>query len=263
MLTAALLGLLQGVFEWLPVSSQGAVTLAGAYLLGREPDEALALALWLHLGTGLAAAVAFRADVAQLAAEALPGGPPRSQRLRFLVVATLVSAAVALPLLLALGDALPNAGGGAVVSLAIGALMMASGALQLRRPAGGIRMEGEAGLADAVLVGLAQGAAALPGLSRSGLTLAALLTRRMERQAALRLSFLMSIPASVGAALFAGLDSGLLMSGEGAVGAVVAAIVGFASIRALLALAGRVNFGWFVVLVGAGLAAGGAWQLLG
>ena len=59
MLTAALLGLLQGVFEWLPVSSQGAVTLAGAYLLGREADEALALALWLHLGTGIAAAVAF------------------------------------------------------------------------------------------------------------------------------------------------------------------------------------------------------------
>ena len=263
MLTAALLGLLQGVFEWLPVSSQGAVSLAGAYLLGRDPHEALALALWLHLGTGIAAAVAFRADVVQLAAEALPGGAPRSQRLRFLVVATLISAAVALPLLLALGDALPDAGGGAVASLAVGLLMMVSGTLQLRRPPGGVREEGEAGLADAVLAGLAQGAAALPGLSRSGLTVAALLTRRMERQAALRLSFLMSIPASVGAALFAGIDSGLLMSAEGAVGALTAAVVGFASIRALLAVAGRVNFGAFVALVGAGLAAGGAWQLVG
>ncbi|MDE2765312.1 MAG: UDP-diphosphatase [Chloroflexota bacterium] len=263
MLTAALLGLLQGVFEWLPVSSQGAVTLAGAYLLGRDPHEALALALWLHLGTGIAAAAAFRGDVAQLVAEALPGGPPRSQRLRFLVAATLVSAAVALPLLLLVGDALPDAGSGAVVSLAVGALMMASGLLQLRRPSGSVRREEQAGLADAVLAGLAQGAAALPGLSRSGLTLAALLTRRMERQAALRLSFLMSIPASVGAALFVGVDSGLLMSAEGAVGALTAAAAGFASIRALLALAGRVNFGWFVALVGAGLAAGGAWQLLG
>ncbi len=263
MLTAALLGLLQGVFEWLPVSSQGAVTLAGAYLLGREPDEALALALWLHLGTGIAAAVAFRADVVRLAAEALQGGPPRSRQFRFVAVATLVSAAVALPLLLALGDGLSEAGGGVAVSLAVGALMAASGLLQLRRPPEGVRGEGEVTLADAVLAGLAQGAAALPGLSRSGLTVAALLTRRVERQAALRLSFLMSIPASAGAALFAGLDSGLLMSGEGAVGAIVAAIVGFASIRALLALAGRVNFGWFVVLVGVGLAAGGAWQLWG
>lgn len=121
MLTAALLGLLQGVFEWLPVSSQGAVTLAGAYLLGREADEALALALWLHLGTGIAAAVAFRADVVRLAAEALPGGPPRSPRFRFLAVATLVSAAVALPLLLALGDGLSEAGGGAAGPEQVGA----------------------------------------------------------------------------------------------------------------------------------------------
>ena len=263
MLTAALLGLLQGLFEWLPVSSQGAVTLAGAYLLGRDPHEALALALWLHLGTGLAAAAAFRADVAQLAAEALPGGPRRSQRFRFLAVATLVSAAVALPLLVVAGDALPEAESGAAVSLGVGALMMVSGALQLRRPPGAVRGEEEAELGDAVLAGLAQGAAALPGLSRSGLTVAVLLGRRVERGAALRLSFLMSIPASVGAALFAGLDSGLLMSGEGAIGAAAAAVVGFASIRVLLALAGRVNFGAFAALVGTGLAAGGAWQLLG
>ena len=61
---------------------------------------------------------------------------------------------------------------------------------------------------DALVAGVAQGFAVLPGLSRSGLTVAALLSRRIERKEALVLSFLMSVPVSLGAALYASLDTG-------------------------------------------------------
>jgi undecaprenyl-diphosphatase len=114
---------------------------------------------------------------------------------------------------------------------------------------------------DAVLTGIAQGLAVLPGLSRSGLTVAILLGRGMDRTEALAVSFLMSIPASLGAALFAGLKSDGLRTVEGVVGAVVAMVVGLASIRLLLYVAHRANFFWFVLLAGVAIMAGGVMQI--
>ena len=94
---------------------------------------------------------------------------------------------------------------------------------------------------DAVLAGLAQGFAVLPGLSRSGLTVAALLARQIDRREALVLSFLMSIPASLGAGVYVSIDSGILTSRSAVFAAVIACVVGFVTIRGLLAVADRVR----------------------
>jgi len=101
----------------------------------------------------------------------------------------------------------------------------------------------------------------MPGFSRSGLTVALLLGRRVDRAEALAISFIMSIPASVGAALFAGLDGDGVDLTSGLIGAGVAAVVGFVTIRSLLRLAHRINFSMFVALAGGAIIAGGVAQI--
>ena len=248
MIESALLGLLQGLTEWLPISSQGVVTAASVFLFDRDAADAVALALWLHVGTSLAAVLAFRREVAGIAREILRDPMHPSPLLAFLAVGTVVSAAIGLPLLLLLDDLSGAAGAGAMG--VVGVLMVVTGAVQVRRPVTGTRDRTGLSLLDAVLTGAAQGLAALPGFSRSGLTVAVLLGRRVDRSEALVLSFLLGIPAGLAAALLAGLDSGVLWTAEGALGAAVAFVVGLATIKVLLAAARRVNFGIFVVVVG-------------
>ncbi len=260
MIESALLGLLQGLTEWLPVSSQGVVTAVSAFLFDYDASDAVAVALWLHAGTSLAAVLAFRREVVGLAREALRDPLHPSPLLAFLAIGTVVSAGIGLPLLLLIDDLSGALGAGAMG--VVGMLMVVTGAVQMRRPTSGTRDRAGLSYLDAILTGVAQGFAALPGLSRSGLTVAVLLSRRVDRSEALVLSFLLGIPAGLAAALLAGLESGALRTAEGVVGAAVAFVVGFASIRVLLALARRVNFAAFVVVVGLAVIGGAAFEAL-
>ena len=260
MTTAVLLGVLQGVAEWLPVSSEGLVAAAYSLLEGESLDDAVGYALWLHVGTMPAALVVLRRDVAALAREVWQRPWRPSSLFLFLVISTVLSIAVALPLALALGE-LTGVVGASAMGL-VGVLMLATGALQMRRPRQGIRDRTRLALYDALLAGVAQGVSVLPGFSRSGLTIASLLGRGVEKREALVISFLMSIPASAAAALYAALSGGFALSTEAFVAAAVAFLVGLAVIRALLAFAERVNLGLFVVLVGFAMIAAAAWEAL-
>ena len=257
---AVVLGLVQGVFEWLPVSSEGLVAAAYTLLYDAELDEAVGFALWLHLGTAPAALVALRREVVDLARGLLARPSTPSPALVFLAVATVVSAAVAFPLLLTLSELSSAIGGGAM--LIVGAAMLVTGAAQLRRPAGGARTGDDARAIDSVLAGVAQGVAVIPGLSRSGLTVAVLLARRIEARQAMSLSFLMSVPASVGAALYVAVSSGVEIDAEAVLAAFVAFAAGLVTIRLLLGLAARINFAGFALAVGAVMAAGALWDML-
>ena len=255
---AALLGFVQGVAEWLPVSSEGVVAAIQTLAFGADAADAVAFSLWLHLGTALAALAALRKDAAEIARSVLrdPAHPTRAAA--FLAVATLTSAPLGLALLAGLGGFSERLGGLAMAL--VGALMVVTGVLLLRgRRGGGARTREDVGALDAALVGAAQGLAALPGLSRSGLTVSALLWRGVDRREALSLSFLLSVPASAGAGLYAALDSGLQTSPAALLALAVSAAVGFVSVRALMGLARRVNFGWFALAAGATIAAGGTW----
>ncbi len=257
---AVLLGALQGVAEWLPVSSEGLVTATYSLITGRSLSEAVGISLWLHIGTAFAAVAAFRTEIWRLLRDF--ASSPRSPEpvLKFLVAATLVSAPIGLVLLLSIEEISQVAGG--LTMAVVGVLMLVTAGALLRGQRRRVRERDDAGLLDAALAGIAQGFAALPGLSRSGLTLSVLLGRGIDRRDAITLSFLMSIPVSVGAGLYAGIRSGAHSSPEAFVALAAAALVGFVSIRALIALAGRVNFGWFVAITGVVIAAGGVWQAL-
>lgn len=261
---AVLAGVLQGVLEWLPVSSEGQVSILLSAVLGVPAEAAVRLSLVLHLGTGLSALLYYRDEVRPLLREAATwtrrgAWSADHADASFLVVATAVTAVVGLGALALLAEVVSSLTGGAFV-LAVGVLLVLTGLFQRAAQDVGIPSDRAPDLPDAVLVGLLQGLAVLPGVSRSGTTVGGLLLRGHQGPRAFRLSFLLSIPASFGGAALVVVRGGLPVLAPGAAAAAVAAsaVVGYVTIDALLRVVERVPF--WIVCLGLGLlaAAGGA-----
>ena len=260
MAEAVVLGLLQGTFEWLPVSSQGVVVAVHSLVFDGEIAEGLGYSLWLHVGTVPSVLVVFRKETAQIAREVLARPARPSPLAKFLLVSTVASGVVGLPMLLLLTDLSEDAGPAAMV--VVGVALLFTGALQLVRPGQGARSRDDVNVRDGLQAGVSQGLAVIPGLSRSGATVAALLWRGVDRREALVLSFLMSAPASVAAAAYVSLEGDFAVTIEALVGAAVAFAAGLVSIKLLLAAVERINLAAFVMIAGAAIAAGATWQIL-
>ena len=103
--SAFLFGVIQGITEWIPVSSQGVVSVAATWLDGVSASDAIAIALWLHVGTAVSATGALRGEIVGIVREA--AATPRSlpQPVPFLIVSTVVTGVVGVPLFLVLGEA--------------------------------------------------------------------------------------------------------------------------------------------------------------
>ena len=260
MMIAIVLGVIQGITEWLPVSSQGVIT-AFYGLVGEVSfEEAIMFALWLHLGTVISVLIVFRTEFIGIARHIVENPTRPTPIIKYLFVATLTSAVIGFPLLLSLGEVSSRAG--ALAMGIVGAAMFVTGGLQLRRKNTGTRGPEDITAMDGFIAGIAQGFAVIPGLSRSGLTVAALLARRVETREALVLSFLMSVPASLGAALYSSLDGGMITSTSAVAAMLVASGVGLVTIRALLVVAQRINFSIFVIVTGAAILGVAVWQSL-
>ncbi|WP_380677641.1 undecaprenyl-diphosphate phosphatase [Salinigranum sp. GCM10025319] len=258
LVVALVVGVLQGVFEWLPISSEGNITLYLVVVEGMDPTLAVQLSLFLHAGTGLAACAYYRHELRTLF-DAFPTwrltGPATSERatLSFLVVGTLSSVVVGLLVYRLLIEFVTELAGGAFVAL-IGGLLVVTGLIQ-RVGDEWVPPRDDPSLVDAVLVGTLQGVAILPGVSRSGVTAGALLLRGHEAIDAFRLSFLLSIPAAFGAGVLVLLDVGVPSVSPPAAGVALAtsAVVGYATIGLLLAVVRRVSF--WAVAIGLGVLA--------
>ncbi len=254
MLEALVLGLAQGITEWLPVSSTAVVWLLKEGLFGTDPaSETLRLALFLHLGTVLAAGAYLWRDVVGLARALFRGGgedPARRRTLWFLIVSTAITGVLGIGLMEAL-EALEPAlrGAGRAITAGIGVLLLITAALQWLRPEGGLRGPKDLRLVDGALLGFVQGLAVLPGLSRSGLTVPALLLRRVDDEEALRLSFLMSLPVVLGGNVILNAETAT-PDGAALVGLGASFLAGLATIHGLLRLARRLDFGVFVLVFG-------------
>jgi undecaprenyl-diphosphatase len=237
LLAAALLGIVQGLTEFLPVSSSGHLILARAFFgwdLGRY---GLAFDVACHVGTLLAVFLFFRRDVEAMIA-ALPGaftgGQQEYERLiRLMVVGTLPVVAVAL----LFGDWLELLRSPAVVAatLVIGGV----GLLLAEWVGGKERGEEAIGYGEAVAIGTAQAAALIPGVSRSGATITIAMLFGLKRERAARFVFLLSLPAVVAAAAREAMDLSTIGPADApvtlmAVGLVVSAIVGYLTIKFFL-----------------------------
>ncbi|MCS7106625.1 MAG: undecaprenyl-diphosphate phosphatase [Acidilobaceae archaeon] len=221
-----LLGVLQGVFEWLPVSSKTVLLLTAA-LLGYPLSSSYSLSLALQAGTVLSALAYYWRELPELLSD--------SKVIRFLLISTTVTAAVGTPLYLLAREMLSGLGL-SISTIAIGAALLAQG---IFRREGGEREEVRH--RDSLLFGVAQGLAVLPGISRSGITVTLLLYLSFSPARALKLSFLASIPANLGALLvtllFEGVAWGEVESLLPAL--LVSAAVGLATMGALIELARR------------------------
>lgn len=257
MFEGALLGIIQGLTEWIPISSDGMITLAEINIFGKtDVASILQYALLLHLGTFFAALVYLRADVSRLLKTLWQyREAPREEKalLNFLIISTATSGVIGFGILMIFKTwAAHMEVSGKTLSAIVGFMLIATGVIHLvKRKKVATRTERELNIFDGVLLGLAQGIAALPGISRSGFTVTALLMRKFDDETALRISFLMSLPivfagnlALNAKELFVSFSAGTF------VGILFAFLFGLATIHGLMILARKINFAWFALFFG-------------
>ena len=256
-LMAILLGLVQGKAEFLPISSSGHLTLLQHFFQMEEVDNLYNILL--HFATLIAVCVVYWKDIVEMVVEffralaslftkrgSREAAPPPARRLVMLVIVGTLPLLLVLPIM----GAVEGLGNSPVfVSCALivtGFLLFFSD-----RMAKGHKTERTAKVTDALLVGIAQGIATVPGLSRSGTTISAGMALGFDRKFAVRYSFLLSLPAVLGATLLEviqavgeeSVDMALLP--KYLVGMVVAGVVGYFAIRLVKLLSDKGKFGKF------------------
>ena len=256
-LSSVVLGLIQGIAEFLPISSSGHLAIA-EQLLGMKgvSDIPEFFDVLLHLGTLLAVFVAYWDDICAMVSEFFAGirdiahrstptpVPPARRMILLLILGTLP-----LFLVLPVKDAVESLSGNMYF---VGGALIVTGCLLFAsdRVKKGRKSEKNATVADVLLVGCAQAIATCPGISRSGTTITAGCFLGFERKFAVRFSFLLSVPAVLGANILA-LRDALEADVDWAsvpvylVGVAVAAVSGYLSIRLLRYVADKGRFGAF------------------
>lgn len=268
---AIVMGLIQGIAEFLPISSSGHLAIM-KQILHMKTDTGLLFDVLLHIGTLVAIFIAFWHDIKELIVEGFQiigdflinlgrfvknriskdkaeykkmVTTPYRRFVMLVIVSTIPTGIIGF----AFQDAIEMAG----MTLLIPGLSLLLTSILLTiadRIHTGKKKEETATYGDAGLIGLAQGIATLPGLSRSGTTIAACLMRGFDRSFAVKYSFIMSIPAVLGAAILELKDftPDMVSSSEVfnyLVGTAVAGIVGFICIKTMLVIVRGKKFKYF------------------
>lgn len=256
-LMSAILGLVQGVAEFLPISSSGHLTLLQYFFGMDEPDNLFNVLL--HFATLMAVCVFYFQDIWEMVVEffrmigemfrggSAQGKPPEARRL----ILMLIVGTLPLFVVMAIKDQVEALGGyPPFVSCALlvtGCILFFSDRMTRGRKNGRTMT-----VKDALLVGVAQGFATVPGLSRSGSTISAGMALGFNRKFAVRYSFLLSLPAVLGATVLQVVD--VLKDAQGIpegilpkylLGMAIAGIVGYFSIKLVNLLADKGKFGAF------------------
>lgn len=198
-----LVGIVQGVSEWLPISSKTQVLIASHYLLNLTVSEAYSFGLFMEIGTTFAAIIYFRKEILILIKVLRMQGTELEKDLfKFVFIATLLTGIVAVPLYL-IADSIPNIAIG-IPMIIIGLVLVGdAGFIYYSRNISGqtkkLKTFKDLTIIDYIIIGIVQGIAALPGVSRSGITTSTMLIMDVEPEEAFRLSFLIGIFASIGA----------------------------------------------------------------
>jgi len=240
---ALIMGIVQGLTEFLPVSSSGHLVIV-PYLLGwTDPFiTSLAFSVMLHLGTLVALLVYFRADWLAIIPAGIAAARERSfgtdpnRKLAWLLVVATIPAVIAGPILNDRLEAAVRTAEDVAVAIVIGAAILWL-ADQVGRKVKGLE---QISFRLAFVFGLAQSLALVPGISRAGITISAGLFAGLTREAAARFSFLMATPIIAGAGLFearnllTGQSGVAVQAGPLAVGMIAALLAGLAAIHLML-----------------------------
>jgi undecaprenyl-diphosphatase len=241
MLDYVILGIIQGIFEWIPISSQGIVAIASQFLI--KEVHPLEMALFLHLGTLLAVLIYFRKEWIEVFRF------KNISLLRFLVVSAAISGIVGFALYVLIKNI--ALGNGLLVITGFGLLLTAYFHKAKRMP--GINLN-----KLAVITGILQGLAVIPGLSRSGATIFGLSLGKLNPEEILKISYMMSAPAVLGLTGFLFFKNPVLIS-ECWPALISSFLVGFLTLDFLLKVANKIDFFKFALIfalfcfLGAGL----------
>lgn len=266
LLKAIILGFIQGVAEFLPISSSGHLAIF-KNVLGFDTDTGLLFDVLLHLGTLAAVFVVFHKDIFELIKEGFaiigqffksvfgclfkkakwqPVVTTPYRRFVMMVIVSTIPTGI-------MGILLEDAIGAASATLIVPGILLLINGVQLlisdRLPDGTLT-EADASYGKAAIVGVAQGIATFPGISRSGTTITACLACGFKREFAVKYSFIMSIPAILGALVLELLDfAPEMLSGSDIVnylaGTLVSAVVGYVCIKTMLVVVRGKKFKYF------------------
>lgn len=257
-LYTAFLGFVQGVAEFLPISSSGHLSLLQNFLGLQSAEESnLFLDVVLHLGTLISVFIYYWNDIVSMVKEffrgcgALVHPDPRekhippARRMVLLVIIGTLPLFVILPFKKYIDLLYNNTWFIACALLVTGCLLFISDRLSK-----GHKAERSTSVLDVIIIGFSQALATVPGLSRSGTTISTAMLLGCKREFAVRYSFLLSIPAVIGANILSlkdaaegGIDWSLMLSYL--LGVVVSAVVGYFAIRLVNALSNKGKFGNF------------------
>lgn len=260
---AVLLGIIQGLTEFLPVSSSAHLVIAQSFF-PEFYQPGLLFDIVLHAGTLLAVIFFLKNDILSLLKALFPGSwcgaPPASRRsglsagrktIRNLVIATLVTGVIGVFFKSEVEKLFASPAVAAFMLVITGCLLFLAGRITKND-----REEKDLNITDSIVIGIAQGLAVLPGISRSGATIAFGIFRGLKTETAARFSFLLSIPAVMGAALLEARhisQLSLMDLTAYAAGFVAAAITGFLSLKLLFLLIKKSNivvFAYYCWIVG-------------
>jgi undecaprenyl-diphosphatase len=226
-----ILGILQGIFEWLPISSEGVVALFSSFLI--NDTKPVDVALFLHFGTLLAVLVYFRKDWKELIQLKNP------KLLKFLIIATIISLAIGYPLYHFVSDI--AIGSSLLLIMGIGLLFTAYFNKKKRK----FKIKFNK---IAIVAGVLQGLAVIPGLSRSGSTIFGLSLGKLSPDEILKISYMMSAPVVLAGAVYVGLKNPLVAAGWPAL--IASFAVGLLSLHALIKISRKINFAVFALVFG-------------
>lgn len=234
-----LLGILQGVTEWIPVSSEGQTMLVMIRWLQVSPADAISYSIFLHLGTMFAVLIRFRHKFLMMIKEL------NSKFTRIVIVSTFCTGITGLPLYLLFRESFL---GGREATLLIGALLIATG-LFLRFEGPGSRRAEDMTMGDMVSLGLAQGFSILPGVSRSGTTLTVLLIEGIRQEEALMISLIISVPAVLGAIVLDRFHTAIPWETAGVM-FMASLIMGYLTMNLLIRFSREISFSRFCIALG-------------
>jgi len=244
----AILGLFQGLAEFLPISSSGHLNLMQA-LFGLNLDHQLLFNILLHVGTLIAVMVVFWKDWIDMLLH-----PIKNRTLLLLFIASLPALFAKLLFDKQLDYLETSISLLGVFFLITGLMLILTQIISRRNQQKGVEKD-KVGFLEALVMGCLQAVGMLPGISRSGSTIFGGVSSRLSRESAAKFSFMMSAPAIVGSLLVEGkdaLESGITLGNDLPaiiVGMVVAAISGYLAIRFFLKLISKVSLNWFALYV--------------
>ncbi|MEX0616443.1 MAG: undecaprenyl-diphosphatase UppP [Candidatus Woykebacteria bacterium] len=261
---AAVLGIVQGLTEFLPISSSGHLILVPAVFGWSDFSNNLTFDVALHVGTTFAVVLFFWKDWLQMVGSFVKNLPYPNKVLAdfnskfflMILVGSIPAAIVGLNFQDLIEEKIRSSQIVAIMLISFALLLFAADRVGAKK-----RTLDNLGFLDSVVVGIAQAVSLIPGVSRSGITITAGLFRGINRESATRFSFLLSTPAIAGAAALRFkdfLEVGVANQGAGVflVGFLTSAVTGWIAIKFLLKYIANNNYNifvWYRLIVGIGI----------